>query len=45
MMRVAQNPIFFTGDSIILTPRVNIYYMTNKFKKNLWILLGGYYAE
>lgn len=40
-MRVAQNPFFFTGDSIILAQRINIYYMTNKLKKNLWVLLGG----
>ena len=40
-MRVAQNPFFFTGDSIILMPRINIYYMTNKLEKNLWVLLGG----
>jgi hypothetical protein len=41
MMRVAQNHFFFSGYIIILAQRINIYYMTNKLKKNLWVLLGG----
>ena len=40
-MRLVQNPLFFSGYIIILVQRINIYYMTNKFKKkNLWVLLG-----
>jgi hypothetical protein len=39
-MRVAQNHFFFSGYIIILAQRINIYYMTNKLKKNLWVLLG-----
>jgi len=41
MMRLVQNPLFFSGYIIILAQRINIYYMTNKLKKkNLWVLLG-----
>lgn len=32
---------FFSGYIIILAQRINIYYMTNKLEKNLWVLLGG----
>jgi len=35
MMRVAQNHFFFSWYIIILAQRINIYYMTNKLKKNL----------
>jgi len=47
MMRLVQNPLFFSGYIIILAQRINIYYMTNKLKKRIYGFFRGvfYYAE